>query len=297
MKEFLEIAFDKASNLLLKATSDREKYNFDNVIDILKLLKHEKHYEHDKLDLSQEMFDKLISGSVNTENILEALETLHTNGSNGKNGKPEQKCGNWQKRAGIPISTKMLELLIEHSESAERLVSSIQMLDAVKFSPAMKNRIFDAIKLYPDNIIEIVHGVSLLADDDQVAIAYLSRLNPKNVKNAFSIAQKISELDMENQLTPDTIEVIFSESFKCFAPKNKGQPGTEDKTKMHSIVASSESVLNKTVPLFTKGEKLNAPTNLVDTLLNNSFFKEIKPAAPSAVTLINQNESESYLLD
>ncbi|MCW8407490.1 hypothetical protein OQJ13_00695 [Legionella sp. PATHC035] len=297
MTDLLQIALDKTSNLLLKATSDKERHNFDNVIDILKFIKHEKHYEGDKLELSQEMFDKLISGTVNTENVLEALETLHINRSNGKNGRPEQKCNKGQKRAGIAITTNMLEILIEHSESAELLVRAMQMLDAVKFSPVMKNRILDAIKLYPDHINEIVHGVSLLADDDDVAMEYLSRLNSGNVKNAFALANKISELEIEEQLTPGDIDMIFSGSLKDLATKPKEQSETDDKTKIAHCVTSSESVLGHAVPLLAKSEKFNTLTDVPGTLLNHSIFKAIKPAKAELMPSLNQSEDNFYSLD
>ncbi|VEB37559.1 hypothetical protein [Legionella cherrii] len=297
MTDLLQIALHKTSNLLLKATSDKERHNLDNVIDILKFIKHEKHYEGDKLELSQEMFDKLIGGTVNTESVLEALETLHINGSNGKNGRPEQKCNKGQKRAGIAITTNMLEMLIEHSESAELLVSAMQMLDAVKFSPVMKNRILDAIKLYPDHINGIVHGVSLLADDDDLAMEYLSRLNSGNVKNAFTLANKISELEIEDQLTPGNIDMIFSGSLNDLATKAKEQSETDDKTKMTNCVSSSESVLSKAVPLLAKSEKFNTRTDVAGTLINNSFFKAIKPAKAQLMPSMNQSEDNLYSLD
>ncbi|MDX1837304.1 hypothetical protein [Legionella taurinensis] len=281
MKDFIHMALNNAGELLSKATSDNDRRNLDTVIAILKLIKHEKHYEKDNLELSQEIFDKLISGSVNTENVLEALEILHINGSNGKNGKPKQQCMDGKKRAGIPISTNMLELLIEHSNAAETLVSGIQLLDAVKFSRAMKESILDVIRRYPNDISSIVHGASLLADDDDVVMAYLSRLNQQNVKNAVAIANKLSDLEMDDQLTIDTLNELFAESSKDFSPKSE-EP-------------SEELILNKGISVFSK--KINPQTGLSDTLLNNSFFKGIRSDSHSASTLINPNESEMYSLD
>lgn len=281
MKNFIDMALNNAGELLSKATSDNDRRNLDTVIAILKLIKHEKHYEKGNLELSQEIFDKLISGSVNTENVLEALETLHINGSNGKNGKPKQQCIDGKKRAGIPISTNMLELLIEHSNSAETLVNGIQMLDAVRFSPAMKESILDVIRRYPNDITAIVHGVSLLVDNDELVMAYLSRLNPKNVKNAFAIANKLSDLEMEDQLTIDTLNEIFADSSKDLSPKSEE--------------LLEALILNKGISVFSK--KINPQTGLSDALLDNSFFKGIRSDSHSASTLINPNESEMYSLD